>query len=241
MDIQPSVGEKGRRHMQNVHRFQEPQLSMSKRLLPPIGDRPEDRGGDGVPVQMLLERIQRVPPNPNVRRRRRKDSILHRSRNLKAYVDDMVIKSKTEKDMIMDIAETFDNLKKKESEPTLRKRRQWPICNPQKEMQSLSGKLAALNRFLSRFTERALPFFDTLKNITKENRDDFRWTEAAEQAFQELKKLIMELPMLTTPKLKEILYLYLASAREAVSGVLMADRGGKQTPIRYVSRTLHEA
>ncbi|GKC33369.1 hypothetical protein Tco_1040663, partial [Tanacetum coccineum] len=32
-------------------------------------------------------------------------------KNLEAYVDDMVIKSKTEKDMIMDISETFDNLK----------------------------------------------------------------------------------------------------------------------------------
>ncbi|GJU87169.1 hypothetical protein Tco_1294715 [Tanacetum coccineum] len=52
-----------------------------------------------------------------------------------------------------------------------------------KEMQSLSGKLAALNRFLSRSVERALPFSDTLKNITKENKDDFRWTEEAEQAF----------------------------------------------------------
>ncbi|GJV64084.1 reverse transcriptase domain-containing protein [Tanacetum coccineum] len=39
-----------------------------------------------------------------------------------------------------------------------------------KEMQSLSGKLAALNRFLSRSARRALPFFDTLKNITKRIR-----------------------------------------------------------------------
>nr|GFA45657.1 transposon Ty3-I Gag-Pol polyprotein [Tanacetum cinerariifolium] len=31
--------------------------------------------------------------------------------NLKAYVDDMVIKSKTEQEMIIDIAETFDNLR----------------------------------------------------------------------------------------------------------------------------------
>ncbi|GJX78209.1 hypothetical protein Tco_0325020 [Tanacetum coccineum] len=42
-----------------------------------------------------------------------------------------------------------------------------------KEMQNLNEKLAALNRFLSRFTERALPFFETLKNITKENKDDY--------------------------------------------------------------------
>ncbi|GJU98221.1 reverse transcriptase domain-containing protein [Tanacetum coccineum] len=95
-------------------------------------------------------------------------------------------------------------------------------------MQSLSGKLAALNRFLSRSVERALPFFDTLKNITKENKDDFCWTEEAEQAFQELKAVIMELPTLTTPNLKEILCMYLAASGEAVSEVLMADRRGNK-------------
>ncbi|GKF63112.1 reverse transcriptase domain-containing protein [Tanacetum coccineum] len=33
-------------------------------------------------------------------------------RNLEAYVDDMVIKSKSEKEMLADIAETFDNLRR---------------------------------------------------------------------------------------------------------------------------------
>ncbi|GJR07617.1 reverse transcriptase domain-containing protein [Tanacetum coccineum] len=33
-------------------------------------------------------------------------------RNLEAYVDDMVVKSKSEKDMLADIAETFDNLRR---------------------------------------------------------------------------------------------------------------------------------
>lgn len=54
-----------------------------------------------------------------------------------------------------------------------------------KEMQSLSGKLAALNRFLARSAERSLPFFDTLKNITKENKDEYRWTEEAENSGDE--------------------------------------------------------
>ncbi|GKB02018.1 reverse transcriptase domain-containing protein [Tanacetum coccineum] len=88
--------------------------------------------------------------------------------------------------------------------------------NTLKEMQSLSGKLAALNRFLSRFAERALPFFKTLKNITKENKDDYRWTVDAERAFQEMKKLIIELPTLTTLGLKETLYVYLAASKDAV-------------------------
>nr|GEV92994.1 hypothetical protein [Tanacetum cinerariifolium] len=102
-----------------------------------------------------------------------------------------------------------------------------------KEMQSLSGKLSALNRFLSRSAERALPFFETLKKITKENKEDYRWTEDAERAFQEIRKLIIELPTLTTSIPKETLYVYLAASRDEVSGVLVADRNEKQTPIRY--------
>nr|GEX37714.1 protein NYNRIN-like [Tanacetum cinerariifolium] len=56
-----------------------------------------------------------------------------------------------------------------------------------KEMQSLSRKLAALKRFLSRSAEKSLPFFETLKDITKENKDEYQWTENAKRAFQEMK------------------------------------------------------
>ncbi|GKD85722.1 reverse transcriptase domain-containing protein [Tanacetum coccineum] len=56
-------------------------------------------------------------------------------------------------------------------------------------MQSLSGKLAALKRFLSRSAEKSLPFFETLKDITKENKDEYCWTKSEEKAFQEMKTL----------------------------------------------------
>ncbi|GKE45701.1 hypothetical protein Tco_1472985 [Tanacetum coccineum] len=49
-----------------------------------------------------------------------------------------------------------------------------------------------------------------------------------------VEKLILELPTLTTPERKETLSIYLAASREAVSGVLVADSKGKQTPIRYI-------
>ncbi|GKB25728.1 hypothetical protein Tco_0865129 [Tanacetum coccineum] len=42
-----------------------------------------------------------------------------------------------------------------------------------KEMQSLSGKLAALSKFLARSIERSLPFFETLKNIMKDNKNEY--------------------------------------------------------------------
>ncbi|GJT68398.1 reverse transcriptase domain-containing protein [Tanacetum coccineum] len=108
-------------------------------------------------------------------------------------------------------------------------------------MQSLSGKLAALNRFLAKSAERSLPFFNTLKNITKENKHEYRWTQAAEEAFQQMKKLITDLPSLTPPREKETLYAYLAVSAEAVSAVLLIDRKGWQCPVQYVSRTLNEA
>ncbi|GJV63034.1 reverse transcriptase domain-containing protein [Tanacetum coccineum] len=53
-----------------------------------------------------------------------------------------------------------------------------------------------------------------------------------------MKKLIAELPMLTAPKEKEQLIMYLAAAKEAISAVLMTERGGKQLPVYFVSRAL---
>nr|GEV57569.1 hypothetical protein [Tanacetum cinerariifolium] len=114
-------------------------------------------------------------------------------RNLDTYVDDMVIKSNNE-NAIADM----------KSPRTL------------KEMRSLSGKLAALKRFLPRSAERSLPFFETLKDITKENKDEYLCTKSAEKAFQEMKKVIFELSLLTIPIKKETLYVYVAAATEAI-------------------------
>ncbi|GJW99394.1 hypothetical protein Tco_0183308 [Tanacetum coccineum] len=124
-------------------------------------------------------------------------------RNLEAYVDDMVIKSKDEKMLLADIAETFDNLKKIYMNLNPKKcsfgveegkflgymltseriranpKKTKALANIQslrtlKDMQRLSGKLAALNRFLAKSAERSLPFFNTLKSITKENKQEYR-------------------------------------------------------------------
>ncbi|GJU16760.1 reverse transcriptase domain-containing protein [Tanacetum coccineum] len=105
-----------------------------------------------------------------------------------------------------------------------------------KDVQKLNGKLASLNRFLSKSAEKSLPFFKTLKKYTK--KSDFQWTQEAEEAFKQIKKLIAELPMLTAPKEKEELIVYLAAAKEAISAVLMTDREGKQVLVYFVSRAL---
>ncbi|GKA37174.1 reverse transcriptase domain-containing protein [Tanacetum coccineum] len=105
-----------------------------------------------------------------------------------------------------------------------------------KDVQKLNGKLASLNRFLSKSVEKSLPFFKTLKKCTK--KSDFQWTTKAKAAFKQIKKLISELPTLTAPMEKEELIVYLVAAKEAVSAVLMTEREAKQMPIYFVSRAL---
>ena len=48
-----------------------------------------------------------------------------------------------------------------------------------KEVQSLNGKVAALNRFVSKAMDNCLPLFRTLKK-------SFEWTDECQQAFEEL-------------------------------------------------------
>ncbi|GKC66484.1 reverse transcriptase domain-containing protein [Tanacetum coccineum] len=63
-------------------------------------------------------------------------------------------------------------------------------------------------------------------------------TTEAEEAFQQMKQLIAELPMLTAPMEKEELIVYLAAAKEMVSAVLMTEMEAKQMPIYFISRAL---
>ncbi|GJY29065.1 reverse transcriptase domain-containing protein [Tanacetum coccineum] len=84
-----------------------------------------------------------------------------------------------------------------------------------KEVQILNGKLVSLNRFLSKSAKKALPFFKTLKNNIR--KSDFEWTMKAEKAIQEMKRCIVELPMLTATKPRDELIMYLYVNREAIS------------------------
>ncbi|GJW85139.1 reverse transcriptase domain-containing protein [Tanacetum coccineum] len=155
-------------------------------------------------------------------------------RNLEVYVDDLVIKSHTEAELLRDIEETFRT--HKTSPEKIEAVLQLPSPRTVKEVQSLNGKLAGLNRFLSKSAEKSLPLFKTLKKCVK--KSDFRWTPEAEQAFKQLKQHISELPMLVAPRPKEELIMYLSASQGAVGAVLMTERDSIQTPVYFVSRAL---
>nr|GFC95722.1 reverse transcriptase domain-containing protein [Tanacetum cinerariifolium] len=113
---------------------------------------------------------------------------------------------------------------------------QLPSPQTIKKVQSLNGKLASLNRFLSKSAKKSLPLFQTLKKCIK--KSDFRWTTEAEQAFQQLKQHLSALPLLAAPKPQEELIMYLSATYGAISAVLLTERGTEQTPVYFISRAL---
>jgi hypothetical protein len=60
-----------------------------------------------------------------------------------------------------------------------------------KEVQRLTGKITALNRFMSKQAERSLPFFAVLKGC-----GSFQWGPEQQAAFDEPKDRIQKLPTL---------------------------------------------
>ncbi|GJX60283.1 reverse transcriptase domain-containing protein [Tanacetum coccineum] len=195
------------------------------------------------------------------------DKAFHKQtgRNLEVYVDDLVIKSHTEDEIVRDMEETFQTLREINMKLNPKKctfgieegmflgykvsTRGLKVCpdkvdvvlslpSPKclKDMQKLNEKLASLNRFLAKSVEKSLPLFKTLKKCTR--KIDFYWTTEAEEAFRQMKQLIAKLPMLVAPMEKKELIVYLAAAKETVSAVLMTEREAKQMPIYFVCRAL---
>ena len=171
------------------------------------------------------------------------------SRNMEAYIDDMLVKSKEELAHLDGLKETFTSLKQYQMklnpskcvfrvvsgkflgfmvsqrgiEANLEKVQAIiNMASPQtvKEVQKLTGRIAALNRFVSRATDKCLPSFKTLKQA-------FAWTYECEEAFQDLKRYLSNSPLLSPSKEGENLYLYLAVSTTAVSATLICEEAKK--------------
>ena len=173
-------------------------------------------------------------------------------KNMEVYVDDMLVRSKEELAHLDDLKETFANLKTHQMRLNPSKcvfgvasgkflgfmvSQRGIEANPEKvraiidmtsprtvkEVQKLTGRIAALNRFVSKATDKCLPFFKTLKQA-------FAWTDECEAAFQELKCYLSSPPLLSPSKEGENLYLYLAVSALAVSAALIREEGKELSP-----------
>jgi len=181
-------------------------------------------------------------------------------RNMQVYVDDMLVKSRREQDHLEDLRETFNTLRsynmklnsskcafgvtagkflefmvsQRGIEANLDKIHAIVEMAPPrnvKEVQSLNRKIAALNRFVSRVTDKCLPFFRMLKN-------SFEWTIEFQQAFEDLKTYLSSPLLLSPSQPGEELFLYLAMSLAAVNAALVREENKVQKPMYYTSRAL---
>uniref|UniRef100_A0A2N9J8F1 Uncharacterized protein n=2 Tax=Fagus sylvatica TaxID=28930 RepID=A0A2N9J8F1_FAGSY len=169
-------------------------------------------------------------------------------RNVEVYVDDMLVKTKDERKHLEDLKETFETLRRYRMKLNPNKcvfgvssgkflgfmvSQRGIEANPDKikavlemtpprttkEVQSLTGRVAALNRFVSRATDKCLPFFKTLRKA-------FVWTDECQKSFEELKRYLTSPPLLSPSQQGEALSLYLAVSPTAVSSALIREDGG---------------
>jgi hypothetical protein len=167
------------------------------------------------------------------------------SRNVLTYVDDIIVKSTKQENHVADLQETFVNFRQAglklnpekcvfgvkkgkflgylvstkgiKANPSKIEAILWmEPPNSKKGAQRLAGKLASLNKFISRSTERNLPFFKILKSA-----EVFQWGPAQQKAFEELKQYLIDLTTLTPPSSGTPLLLYVAASHSAVSAALV--------------------
>ncbi|KAJ3688389.1 hypothetical protein LUZ61_017553 [Rhynchospora tenuis] len=106
-----------------------------------------------------------------------------------------------------------------------------------KEVQGLTGRIAALSRFISQSAMLCKPFFDVIKKKTQE----FVWGPECQKAFEKIKEYLSTPPIISRPVKGEPLYLYVSTNDDAISAALVREEEGVQKPVYFVSRILRDA
>ena len=97
---------------------------------------------------------------------------------------------------------------------------EWP--KSKKDIQSLTGRIVALNRFISKSLDKNKVIYDVLKK-----NKELKWEQEREEAFQKIKEYLEKTLILSKPKEGEPLQLYLAVSEGTISVVLTIEEDKK--------------
>ena len=166
-------------------------------------------------------------------------------KNVEVYIDDMVVKTKIVTEHLSNLGSVFEVLRKHKLHLNASKcyfgvsfgkflgymimhrgikvnpnqikaiSDLQPPWNP-KEVQNLTEKTAALNKFISRSTDRCRSFFQLLHKWKR-----FEWTEECSLAFEELKEYLSHPSILSRLEKEEVLFAYIAVTCHVVSLVFV--------------------
>ncbi|KAA0065979.1 uncharacterized protein E6C27_scaffold62G00640 [Cucumis melo var. makuwa] len=189
------------------------------------------------------------------------DDMLHKY--VECYADDLVVKSKRRQDHLKDLKVVFDRLRKYQlrmnplkcafgvtsgkflgfivrhrgieiDQSKIDAIQKMPRPKSLHDLRSLQGRLAYIQRFISNLAGRCQPFQKLMRKGEK-----FLWDEACQNAFDSIKKYLLNPPVLGAPVPSEPLILYIAAQERSLGALLAQEREkGKERALYYLSRTL---
>ena len=102
-----------------------------------------------------------------------------------------------------------------------------------RQTRAFCGMVNFLSSFLPNLCRILIPIYDLQKKAKK-----FKWTEEAKKAFNEIKKLLINPPVLKAPTPDGLFWLKSDTLREGVDGTLLQKQGDEWVVIGYHSKRL---
>ncbi|CAN6547739.1 unnamed protein product [Malus baccata var. baccata] len=207
--------------------------------------------------------------NAGVTYQRAMNAIFHDliGQNMEVYIDDIVVKSKTEEQHLVDLKQALTrmmihklkmNPKKcafgvragnflgflvhqRGIEVDKNKSRaimESPSPTNKVQLQRLLGKINFLRIFIANLAGKIQPLTPLLRLKDKEN---FEWGPPHQQAFDSIKAYLTSPPVLVPPQRGKPLKLYISASERSIGSLLAQNNeGGKEQDIYYLSRILTE-
>ena len=176
-------------------------------------------------------------------------------KTMEVYIDDMLVKSKERPDHTTHLQQAFELNPTKcafgvsasrflgfmmtrrgiEANPTqLQAILESLAPSSKKGVQQLTNRLAALGRFISRFTDLLKPFFVVLKDANQDG-----WNKKCDRAFTQIKQYLAQPPILASLDAGETLFVYLVVSEVAVSAALFKENNDiRQKLVFFVRKSL---
>ena len=111
----------------------------------------------------------------------------------------------------------------------------WNLDSPKtlKQTRAFCGMVNFLSLFLPNFRHLLIPIYDLQKKAKK-----FKWTNEAEKAFNNIKELLVNSPVLKAPTPDSLFCLESDTSHEGVRGTLLQKQGDEWVVIGYHSKRL---
>ncbi|CAN6706466.1 unnamed protein product [Malus baccata var. baccata] len=205
--------------------------------------------------------------NAGVTYQRAMNAIFHDliGHNMKVYIDDIVVKSKTEEQHLIDLRQALTRMRihKLKMNPKkcafrvragnflgflvhqrgveVDKNKSWAIMESPSptnkvQLQRLLGKINFLRRFIANLAGKIQPLTPLLRLKDKEN---FEWGPPHQKAFDSIKAYLTSPPVLVPPQRGKFLKLYISASDKSIGSLLAQNNeGGKEQVVYYLSRIL---